>query len=151
MKRRLNITFHLQTDSQIERLNQLLEHYLQNYYNFEQDDWATKLFLTEFIYNTSWHLSTETTPTSALLRFDPKGPTDLPTPMKTGRTPTTEDRTKQLQDNKENVINLLRHNQIAYKKWYNQKKTPILFKINDWVLVSIKNLYQKRPSQKLFQ
>ena len=38
IKRRLNITFHPQTDGQIEKLNQLLKHYLQNYYNFEQDD-----------------------------------------------------------------------------------------------------------------
>src|SRR6266566_7727877 len=103
MKRQLNIIFYLQTDSQIEKLNQLLEHYLRNYYNFEQDNWATKLFLAEFVYNTSWHLSTGTTPASALLRFDPKGPTDLPAPMKTGRTPTAKDRTKQLRDNKENV------------------------------------------------
>jgi len=51
IKRRLNIIFHLQTDGQIEKLNQLLEHYLRNYYNFEQDNWATKLFLIKFIYN----------------------------------------------------------------------------------------------------
>ncbi len=57
-----------------------------------------------------------TTLTSALLRFDPRGLIDLPTPIKTNRTPIVKDYTKQLRDNRKNIINLLRYNQIAYKK-----------------------------------
>ena len=72
-----------------------------------------------------------TTPTSALLGFDPKGPIDLPALIKIGRTPITKDRMKQLRDNKENVINLFRYNQVVYEKWYNWKRTPISFKVDD--------------------
>ena len=36
----LSTAYHLQTDGQTECQNQLLEHYLHCYTNFEQDDWA---------------------------------------------------------------------------------------------------------------
>src|SRR6266699_2398306 len=114
-------------DGQTERLNQFLEYYLRSYYNFEQDDWVIKLFLVEFVYNTLRHSSTGTIPASAFLGFDSRGPADLPAFMKIDRALTVEDCAKQLRDSKENVINLLRYNQVAYKKWYNRKRTPISF------------------------
>ena len=116
IKRRLNIVFYLQTDSQIKKLNQFLEYYLQNYYNFKQNDWAIKLFLVEFVYNILWYSSTGIILVSAFLRFDFKGFIDLFIFIKIGRTLVIKDCMKQLRDRKKNIINLFCYNQVVYKK-----------------------------------
>ncbi len=54
--------------------------------------------------------------TSTFLKFNLKGLIDLSTPIKISRISTVEDRIKQLQNKRENVINLLRYNQVVYKK-----------------------------------
>jgi hypothetical protein len=50
MKRRLNIVFHSQTNEQIERQNQNLEHFLRMFFFEKQTKWVKYLFLTEFVY-----------------------------------------------------------------------------------------------------
>jgi hypothetical protein len=72
IKRQLSTAFHPQTDSQIERLNQVIEHYLRCYTNQRQDDWAQHLSAAQFAYNNSKHASTRTTPLRSLVSFDPK-------------------------------------------------------------------------------
>ena len=62
IKQRLFIAFHPQTDSQIERQNSMMEAYLQVFLNFEQNDWAKLLPMTEFAYNNAKNLSTCHTP-----------------------------------------------------------------------------------------
>ena len=44
---------HLQTDGQIERLNQILEQYLQYYINYDQDNWVRYLLIAQFTYNSA--------------------------------------------------------------------------------------------------
>ena len=39
-KLKLSITYHSQTDKQIERINQTLEIYLQYYVNYSQKNWV---------------------------------------------------------------------------------------------------------------
>jgi hypothetical protein len=79
-----------------------VEHYLRTYCNFEQDNWATHLSLAEFVYNTSFHSATNTTPSMALLGFSPRGPGDIPPsgpqPVKA---PAAEDRAKHLRSIRE--------------------------------------------------
>ena len=52
------LTFHPQTDGQTERVNQVLEQYLQCSINYQQDDWTEYLPLVEFAYNNTLHAST---------------------------------------------------------------------------------------------
>lgn len=47
------IAYHLQTDRQTERTNQVLEGYLRNFVNYDQNDWYQLLLLAEHVYNTS--------------------------------------------------------------------------------------------------
>jgi hypothetical protein len=59
---KLSSTFHLQTEGQTERVNQVLEQYLKCTINYQQDDWTSYLPLTEFSYNNTIHASTQQTP-----------------------------------------------------------------------------------------
>ena len=51
IKQRLSNAFHPQTDGQTERQNSSMEAYLQDFVNFEQNDWARLLLMTKFAYN----------------------------------------------------------------------------------------------------
>ncbi len=53
MKRWLNIAFHSQTNEQIERQNQNLEHFLRMFCFEKQTKWVKYLFLFEFVYQNS--------------------------------------------------------------------------------------------------
>ena len=149
-KRRLSTAFHPQTDGQTERQNQSLEHYLRVFCNFEQDDWAMRLFLAEFVYNTSFHSATGVTPAFALYGFNPRGPGDVassrPAPE---NVPSASERARQLQDGRRQLTATLQHAQTQYQKWYNKTRKPLSFKKGDWVMLSTKNLRQRRPSRKL--
>ena len=45
--------YHPQTDGQTERINQVLEGYLRNFVNYDQNDWYQLLPLAEHEYNNS--------------------------------------------------------------------------------------------------
>jgi transposase InsO family protein len=48
---RPSTAYHLQTNGQTERTNQIMEIYLQHYVNYQQDDWVEILPLAQFTYN----------------------------------------------------------------------------------------------------
>jgi len=53
IKSKMSRAFHQQRDGQTERTNQVLEDYLRNFVNSDQDDWYQLLPLAEFGYNNS--------------------------------------------------------------------------------------------------
>ena len=53
IKRRMSTAYHPQTDGQTERTRQVLEGYLHNFVNFNQNDWYQPLPLAEHAYNNS--------------------------------------------------------------------------------------------------
>ncbi|MBW0557748.1 hypothetical protein O181_097463 [Austropuccinia psidii MF-1] len=57
ISRDLSTAYHLETDGQTERVNQILEQYLCMYVSYHQDDWNTWRPLAEFSYNNSDHSS----------------------------------------------------------------------------------------------
>src|SRR5882724_5646512 len=71
IKANLSTSYHPETDSQTERVNQILEQYLQVYVNYQQDDWVN-LPLAEFAYNNTSHSVTMVTPFFANKGFHPK-------------------------------------------------------------------------------
>ena len=66
-----SIAFHPQTDSQMERQNQIPEQYLRNYVNYQQNDWVFWLKLAEFAYNNLIHSSTGIAPFVAMYDKEP--------------------------------------------------------------------------------
>ena len=51
---RYNIVFHFQTNEQTKRQNQILEQYLKCYVNYQQNNWATLLWIAMYVYNNAW-------------------------------------------------------------------------------------------------
>jgi hypothetical protein len=49
----MSMSFHPQTDGQIERINQTIEAYLRSFINYEMDNWVGLLPIAEFAYNNS--------------------------------------------------------------------------------------------------
>src|SRR6266481_3224686 len=54
-------SYHLQTNGQMEHINQEIEVYLQVFVSHRQDDWADWLPLVEFAYNNKVHSATRWT------------------------------------------------------------------------------------------
>ena len=61
-KRQLLTVYHLQTDRQMERINQEIETFLRYYVNYQQDDWTNWLAAAEFQYNNKKHVAMGKTP-----------------------------------------------------------------------------------------
>ena len=54
--------YHPQTNGQTEQMNQEIEHYLQLYINYKQNDWHEWLPICKFVYNDRVHSATKVTP-----------------------------------------------------------------------------------------
>uniref|UniRef100_A0A803TY22 Gypsy retrotransposon integrase-like protein 1 n=1 Tax=Anolis carolinensis TaxID=28377 RepID=A0A803TY22_ANOCA len=69
---RLSSAHHPQTDGQTERTNATLEQYLRCYVNYQQDNWASLLPLSEFAFNNGAQNSTKEAPFFANYGFHPR-------------------------------------------------------------------------------
>ena len=56
---KLSMSYHLQTNRQIERMNQKLEQYLKFFIDYRQKNWLEWLALAEFAINNKTHLTTK--------------------------------------------------------------------------------------------
>ena len=72
IKKRLSMAFHSQTNGQTERQNSIMEAYLRAFLNWEQNDWACLLPMTEFAYNNAKNASTGHTPFELNCGFYPR-------------------------------------------------------------------------------
>ena len=74
IRRRMSTAYLPQTDGQTERTNQVLEGYLRNFVNHDQDDWyqLSRLALAEFAYNPSATNAHGLTPFYANYSFHPQ-------------------------------------------------------------------------------
>ena len=58
IKRQLSITYHPQTDGQMERINQEIRTFLWHYVNYQQENWTNWLSAADFQYNDKKHVAT---------------------------------------------------------------------------------------------
>ena len=59
---RMSTAYHPQTDGPMERTNQVLEDYLRNFVNYDQNDWYQLLPFAEYTYNNSKGSAHQLTP-----------------------------------------------------------------------------------------
>ncbi len=149
IKRRLSTAFHLQTDGQTERQNQTLEHYLRCYCNEEQDNWANLLPLAEFVYINAKQATLGCSPFYAMSGYNASIHYDVEDNAWEGEIPTAKERIEKLHAAREKLSQRWKSAVASQVKAYNQKHKPKTFNKNDLVLLSTKNLRQKRPHKKL--
>ena len=149
VKRRLSTAFHPQTDGQTERQNQTLEHYLRTYCSEKQDDWATLLPIAEFAYRQSYHSTIGCSPFNAMYGYDPVLELRPEDEASEGEVPTAKERIKEIDLARQELTKRWQSVLDSQAKTYNKKHTKREFKEGDLVLLSSKNLKQKRPNKKL--
>jgi len=69
---KLFMVFHPQTDSQMERMDQELEQYLQIFIDHQQEQWLEWLGMAEFAYNNKVHAETKVLPFKTNSGQDPR-------------------------------------------------------------------------------
>ena len=148
-KRRLSTAFHPQTDGQTERQNQTLEHYLRTYCSEKQDDWATLLPIAEFAYRQSKHSTIGCSPFKACYGYDPVLELRHEDEATEGEVPAAKERIKEIDSIRQDLIKRWQGVLDSQAKFYNQKHQQQEFQQGDLVLLSAKNLKQKRPNKKL--
>jgi hypothetical protein len=72
IEQNISCTYHPQMDGQSKRTNQWLEQYLCMYGNFQQDNWASLLPLTQFVHNAWPSEVTKMMPFNLLMGHTPK-------------------------------------------------------------------------------
>src|SRR5258708_514821 len=77
MKLHFTSGYHPEGNGQTERINQVLEQYLQAYTNYQQDNWALLLPLAEFAYNNATSATTGISPFFANKGYHPRLLTNL--------------------------------------------------------------------------
>ena len=70
VQHKLSMAYHPQTDGQTEQLNQTLEQYLQNYVNYQQENWVELLPVVQLAYNTVKNATIGCTPFYANYSFE---------------------------------------------------------------------------------
>uniref|UniRef100_A0A803TCI3 Gypsy retrotransposon integrase-like protein 1 n=1 Tax=Anolis carolinensis TaxID=28377 RepID=A0A803TCI3_ANOCA len=144
---RLSSAHHPQTDGQTERTNATLEQYLRCYVNYQQDNWASLLPLSEFAYNNGVQASTKETPFFANYGFHPRF---FPSVIETSEVPAAEDWLQEL-----TAVQELLHQHLDQAKEDNKRHAdghrqpgPEI-KVGDRVLLSTRFLPSHRPCRKL--
>jgi len=74
---KLLTVFHLQTDGQMEWMNQELKQYLWFFVNYKQKDWPEWLVLAEFVVNNKVHMITKVSPFMANYRREMRMEEDI--------------------------------------------------------------------------
>lgn len=97
-------SYHPQTDGQTEIVNKWIEGYLRNYVAGQQCAWVCWLYLGEFCYNTTHHMSIDMSPFHALYGYDAMTFMDLA--LGDSRAPLAQD---WLQENQE-ILKSLKEN-----------------------------------------
>lgn len=148
IERKMSTAFHPQTDGQTERTNQVLEHYLRQYCNYNQDDWEALLPLAEFCYNNNVHESTGTTPFFANYGYHPRFDIECPEESMHRTFATTD--TDELKRVHDQLKGMVAESQKRAARYFNAKHdSPPEFHVGDKVLVRSENIKTKRPLKKL--
>jgi len=148
ISRNLSTAFHPQTDGQTERANATLEQYLQEYGNYQQDDWERLLPIAEFCYNNTQTGTTRITPFFAKYGCHPRFLPDLGTGNE--ETPEVSEYVAALRRLHEELRAEIKEAQMSQAEQANKARHPDpVLNPGDKVWLRRKNIWTTRPSNKL--
>jgi hypothetical protein len=130
-----NSAYHLQTDGQIERVNQILEYMLRACVMKNQDSWDKNLPWTEFLYNNSYQESLKMAPFKALYGRQCRTPLNWIEPGEKAifgpdLIEETEATVRRIQDN----LEAARSHQESYA---NKRCRPLMYEVEDHVYLQV--------------
>ena len=138
IKSKMSTAFHLQTDRQIERVNQELEQYLRIFIDYRQEQWPDWLRMAEFTCNNKAYSSTKTLPFKINYGQDPRMRFEV---RKKGRYKGAEKFVIKIKKVQEEAKAVLGKTQEEIKKYANRKREEVdEYKVGDLVMLSIKDL-----------
>lgn len=106
-------SYHPQTNGQTEIVNKWVEGYLRNYIARQQKAWVKWIYLCEYCYNSTYHMSIQMSPFMALYGY--KAPNFMDLLLSDSRVPSARDLLQENQD----IVKALREN---ITKAQNQQK-----------------------------
>ena len=147
IKRKMSTAYHPQTDRQTERTNQVLEGYLRNFVNYDQNDWYQLLKLAEYTKNNSKASAHKLTPFFANYGFHPQTKCIKERDMQNQEAIMYTHWMQTVQNKARKTLEQTRE---AMKIYYNQRATPQRdIDIGDLVMLDAKKIRTKRPTKKL--
>jgi hypothetical protein len=146
IKSALSMAYHPKTDGQTERVNQILEQYLQCYVAYLQDNWSELLPLAEFAYNNMPQDSIGMTPFFANKSYHPVINVDI-TKVKGAKALEIAQDWITLNDHLKKRLQQS-FNRAALYHDNNRRETP-KWKVGEKVYLNTKNIKTKRPTKKL--
>src|SRR5258708_22134829 len=139
--------YHLEGDSQMEWINQVLEQYLRAYMNYQQDNWALLLPLAEFAYNNAMSATTGISLFFANKGYHLRLSTNLLAPSSSSEAQRYMADLDQLHSQLKASI---AEAQECYQKAVDRQQIPSpAFRIGDHVYVKAKFFHTTRPLRKL--
>ena len=149
MKWWLSIIFYLQTDDQIEWQNQTLKHYLWVYCSEKQDDWTTLLLIVEFMYHQMKHSSLSCSFFKIMYDYKSIFNIHIKNDVMKEEVSAAKEHVEMLQDVQNTLMQWWQNAINAQTKYYNWKHKFKFFNVDDLIMLSAKNLKQKKSSKKL--
>ena len=116
--------------------------------NYQQDNWADLLSLTEFSYNNAQHASIGCSLFYSNYGFNPRFTVNLKQFDKYP-VPTAKEMAEHIKDLHENLTELIKATQNQQAKYYDAKHKPVEFKVGDKVWLRSSNIHTQCPSKKL--
>jgi len=145
-KLKMSTAFHPQTDGQTERTNSTLEQVLRAYIGYDQQNWEEWLPFVEFAINNASQDSTGRSPFFINYGYHPRVPSTLPS---VDSVPAVQDFHSQLYELQDQVSRALKRASDRQSKAANQHRQSATFQVGDQVMLDIRNLAVRRPSEKL--
>jgi len=145
----LNTAFHSQTDEQIKCQNQTLKHYLQCYCNEKQNNWVKLLPLTEFVYINAKQSTLRCSSFYMMTGYNTSIHYNIEDNTWEEKVLTIKNRVKQLHEARKKLSKQWESAVASQVKAYNQKHKLKTYNKDNLVLLSMKNLSQKRSNKKL--
>jgi len=150
IKMRLSISYHIQTDEQIERMNQELEQYLRFFIDHRQKDWPEWLASAEFAVNNKIHLTTKTSLFMANYGREMRMGVDLRRKEKVKKATEFAKRIRKVQE--ETGSALMRAQEEMKRQVDKGKREAENWKVGYRVMLSMKDLvFEERPAKTLIE
>ena len=141
--------FHLQINDQTERQNQMLEHYLQMYFNYKMNNWSELLSMMTFTYNNNVHANIEKTSHEFLKKY-------IASFAKTSENRTLKKETlltmkwaEWLRSIRKHLMRLWKQIAKQQAKYYNAHHKAASFQMKDKVLLQSINIYTLHSKKKI--